>query len=294
VTPANSDRSGRRLDILTVMLARLAAHNPRLAFRLGSGLGAMRNRLTGRWPAAREVAALFPGLSPSDSMRIAGAIGGLEERNEVFVRCVRRTGIECMRHPVEVPDAFRTMEGPCILGTFHVGAVHTAGVALEILGKPVLALRSGYLFTPRAPVELQSTAGGTQQRAAAFARALEYLKHGGIVLMALDIAPAGAIETECLGRPLALARGPFALARMTGAPIAPLAIRWTRRGTAVVIGTPLQSERLSEASTDPTYFELGLARAASRWLEAYLRQTPSELSLGLIRELLYRPNNPVR
>jgi lauroyl/myristoyl acyltransferase len=110
--------------------------------------------------------------------------------------------------------------------------------------------------------------------------------------MALDLAPAGALETECLGRPLALARGPFALARMTGAPITPLAIRWTRRGTAVVIDIPLQSERLSDASTDPTCFELGLARAASRWLEAYLHQTPSELTLGLIRELLYQPDNP--
>jgi hypothetical protein len=259
----------RRLDGLTDLLARLAAHHPRPAFRLASLLGAMRNRVTRRWPAASEAAAVLPRGS-------AAGIAALAERNEVLVRCVRRSGIEPIRPLVSVPDALRDLRGPCILGTFHVGALHAVGVALEAIGRPVLAFRDGLLYTPRPPVEVQTTAGDEQQRAAAFVRALESLRRGELVLLALDVVPGAAIAAECLGRPLALARGAFALARMTGAPIVPLAMRWEGGEVGVVLGAPLIGQD-----------ELALAGAAARWLDRYLRQSPSELTLELLRNLLY-------
>ena len=277
-------RRGRRLDALTRLLALLAARQPRLALALASTAGALRNRMTDRWPAVSEVELLFPHVPPREAVGIAAAIGALEERNDVFVRCVKRSGMERVRPTAVLPDALLNIEGPCILGTFHVGALHTVGVTLEALRKPVLAFRDGLLFIPRAPVALLSSKGGEQRRAAAFVRALGHLRQGGIVLMALDTAPEVAIETECLGHPLALARGPFVLARMTGAPIVPLAVQWVRRGTRVVLGDALASE----VATDAALFESRLASAASLWLEHYLLDAPSEISLGLLRELLYR------
>lgn len=205
-------------------------------------------------------------------------MAALEERNEVLVRCIRRSGLEAIRPLVQVPQEWRRIEGPCILGTFHVGALHAVGAALEALGKPVLGVREGRLFEPRPPLELIST---HPQRAAVMLRAVEYLRAGKLVVLALDGAADTMLETTCLGRRLALARGAFALARMTGAPIVPLVMRWRGTDVEVVLGQRLAGET-----------EEQLAHAAARWLESYLEQQPQELTLGLLRKLLYAEPRP--
>jgi lauroyl/myristoyl acyltransferase len=205
-------------------------------------------------------------------------MAALEERNEVLVRCIRRAGLDVIRPLVKVPQE---LHGPCILGTFHVGALHAVGAALEALGKPVLGIREGRIFTPRPPLELITSEGTEQQRAAVMVRALEYLRAGNLVLLALDAASDAAIETKCLGNRLALARGAFALARITGAPIVPLVMRWRGTDVQVMLGKRLEGET-----------EEQLADAAAQWLEHYLRESPRELTLGLLRELLYAEPRP--
>lgn len=269
------------------MLALLAGWQPRLALTLAGAGGALRNRLTRRWPAGHEVAALFPDISNSRVLQTAAAIGALEERNAVFVRSVRRAGIASMRTLVTISDAMGNLEGPGIFVTFHLGAIQTTAVALEAIGKPALAFRHGVLFEARPPVEHATSKGDAQRRANEFIRALHYLKRGGFVMMALDAAPGTTIATECLGRPLALARGAFALARMTGAPIIPLTVRWTPQGAHAVIDAPLLPAEAPVGALDIASLELALAQAAARWLERYLRDSPQELTLGLLRELLY-------
>ncbi|HJX29911.1 MAG TPA: hypothetical protein VJ885_18570, partial [Thermoanaerobaculia bacterium] len=172
--------------------------------------------------------------------------------------------------------------------------------ALERLPGPVLALRQGLLATPQAPVEVVSTEGDDQRRAAVFQRALAHLGAGGFVVLALDVAPGPGLRVPCLGRTLELARGPFALARLTGAPLMPLVARWTapwkQGGVEIVTSEALTpSARLSPgerergvASTDPAW-EGALATAAASWLERYLLEAPAELGLGLLRALLTSP-----
>jgi lauroyl/myristoyl acyltransferase len=275
----------RRLDAPTGWLARLAVPWPRLALTLASALGSARHRLTRRWPSAHEVAELFPRLSPVDATRVASSIGALAERNEVLARSAKKYGIASLRPLALVPGALRRLEGPCILATFHLGAVHMLGAALETLGRPVLVFRQGRLFTPRPPVELASTKGTDQVRAAAFVRAAGFLRRGGLVMLALDAPPGAAIEVPCLGRRLRLARGAFALARLGGVPIVPVVARWRRGGSVeVLVDAPLRADTGQESSAA---FELELAQAAGRWLEAYALANPAEVTLGLLRELLY-------
>jgi lauroyl/myristoyl acyltransferase len=269
----------RRGDLLTTWLARLATRQPRHAIILAGQLGRLRHRLTRRWPSASEVGALFPAAPPARVARIANAIAQLEERNEVLVRTIRRSGVESLRALVDPAGIGRLPDGPCILITFHVGALHAVGIALEALGRPVLAFRQGLLFTPRAPVEVLSIGDDDQQRSAAFIRALAHLRRGGVVLVAADAAAGATLDADCLGHPLALARGAFALGTMTGAPIVPLVMRWRKTSAEVVVGGPLAGD--SEAS---------LAHAAAHCLETYLREHPGELGLGLLRELLYGLN----
>ncbi|MEO8034878.1 MAG: hypothetical protein ABI837_10655 [Acidobacteriota bacterium] len=216
-----------------------------------------------------EVRTLFPQLDGASAKRIAREIGALNECNRVLVHSIMRSGIDPIRPLMSMPDSILA---PCILGTFHVGAVHALGPALERLGKPVTSFRLGSIFTPRAPLVMESTEGNEEQRAAAFYRAMTQLRGGGFVVMALDIAAGSFVETQCLGRRLPLARGAFVLSRMTGVPILPLVVRWTNDGVQIVLGEAPITEEVTGV-----------------WLERYLLDSPAQLTLGLLRILLAAP-----
>jgi hypothetical protein len=128
-----------------------------------------------------------------------------------------------------------------------------------------------------------STEGDEQSRAALFHRALVHLDRGGFVALALDAVQGSALRVSCLSRPLALARGPFALARLTGVPLVPLVARWRSGRVEVLLGETLAPPG-QEAGTEA--WESALAASAARWLESYLLASPGELGLGLLRNLL--------
>lgn len=259
----------RSFDEPTRLLARVASSYPRVAYPLADWLGALRNRVTRRWPAAAEVNALFPHLDAMDSARVASRVSSLHERNRVLVQCIATRGIDPLRTLVSASESFQSVRGPRILATFHVGAVHAFGPALERLQSPVLAFRDGPIFTPRGALEIQTTKGDEQLRAAALHRALQHLRDGGIVFLAFDDARGDGVEAQCLGRRLRIAGGAFALARWTSAPIQIAAARWIGHRVAIDLGQPL---------TTPS--------EAAGWLERYLLETPSEVTLGLLRNLL--------
>jgi hypothetical protein len=269
-------RFGRGIfDGLERGLVALAARSPGLAFSAAGGFGRLRNRVSRRWPSPDQIKALFPHLDPSAAARVAWSIGGLEARNRLLVACMLREGLEPVRPLVRTP-AFDALRPPLILGTFHVGAVHSLGAAIEHLPGPVLALRQGLMYVPRPPVELETTEGDSQRRAAVFQKMLACLEGGGFVVTALDVAPGADLRVPCLGRTLTLARGPFALARITGAPIVPLVARWRDGEVEVETGPPLGLRDL----------EIQMAEAAGSWLERYLLASPAETGLALVRNLL--------
>jgi hypothetical protein len=155
------------------------------------------------------------------------------------------------------------------------------GAAVERLPGPVLVMRLGSLYAPTPPVEVASTEGDDQRRAASFQRALNCLAGGGFVLLALDLPPSPGLRVPCLGRTLELARGPFALARLTGAPLLLLAARWWRSRVKIEVGETLARG----LETDPEAMEGTLAASAAGWLERYLLESPAEIGLGLLRAL---------
>jgi hypothetical protein len=270
-------------DILERGLAPLVARHPRMALPAASGLGALRNRLSRRWPSPEQVQALFPHLAPRAAARAAWKIGALEARNRLLVDAVRREGLEPVRRLMRPPsEAFAALRPPLILGTFHIGAMQALGAAIERLPGPVLVLRLGALYSPRPPVEILSTEGDDQRRAFSFQRALYHLKEGGFVVLALDGSPGPGLRVPCLGRTLELARGPFALARLTGAPLVPLTARWRKSEVEAEVGAAL-------GGMEGGMEEGALAASAARWLEGYLMAAPEETGLGLVRALLTPP-----
>lgn len=265
----SSEQESRSFDGAGRLLSELAVSSPRAAYSLAAALGALRNRVTRRWPRADEVQSLFPHLDAREAASVAARIGSLHERNRVLVRSIQRHGLDPVRPFVIASEPFASMTGPRILATFHVGAMNALGPALERLASPVLAFRQGRLFTPRGSLEIQSTEGDEQRRAAVLHRALLHLREGGIVVVALDVVPDLGTETRCLGHMLRLAPGAFALARWSGAPIVPIAARWTASGVRIDAGE-----------------SVGTPDEAAAWLERYLLESPSELTLGLLRMLL--------
>jgi hypothetical protein len=278
-------RASQTFDLLERRLMPLAMRRPRPAYAAAAALGSLRNRLSRRWPSPEQVAALFPRLSPAAARRVAWSIGGDEARNRLLIETIRRSGPAGVR-PLLGPsaDALSRLRPPHILGMFHVGAIQSLNVAVERLPGPVLVLRQGALYRPAPPVEIESTDGDSQRRASSFRRALVHLKSGGFVVLAFDVVQGASFGVSCLGRELELARGPFALARLTGAPLRPLTASWRKGRLAVTLGETLAAA--PAVASDPEEWERALAASAGGWLERYLRAAPADLTLGLLRILL--------
>jgi hypothetical protein len=274
--------SRRSFDALERGLASLAPRQPRLAFSAASALGSLRNRLSRRWPSPEQVLSLFPHLDRREAERVSWKIGGFEARNRLLIGSLQRSGLDRVRPLLRPSRKLSELRPPLILGFFHVGAMQALGAAIERLPGPVLLMRQGSPYTPTPPVSLETTEGDGQRRAAAFRRALSYLSHGGFVVVALDVVPGPGYRVPCLGRRVELARGPFAMARLTGAPLVPLVARWRRSGVEVEVGEPLAKG----PETEPDAWERALAASAAGWLERYLLESPAELGLGLLRALL--------
>jgi hypothetical protein len=274
-------RPRRFFDALERGLATLVPRHPALAFSGASALGSLRNRLSRRWPSPEQVLSLFPHLDRREAEHVAWKIGGFEARNRLLIASLQRTGLEQVR-PLVRPSGISELRPPLILGFFHVGATEALGAAIERLPGPVLLVRQGSPYTPTPPVYLETTEGDGQRRAAAFRRTLSHLSHGGFVVVALDVVPGPGFRVPCLGRTIELARGPFAMARLTGAPLVPLAARWRRSGVEIEVGEALAGD----PGTGSEAMERALAASAAGWLERYLLESPAELGLGLLRSLL--------
>jgi len=275
-------RARQAFDALEKGLAGLAERRPRLALASAAAAGHLRNRLSRRWPSPEQVRTLFPGLDGWEAERVAWSIGGIEARNRILTGWIRKAGTGPVEPLIRTRDSFSSLRPPLILGFFHAGAVQALGSAIERLPGPVLALRQGLLHPSRPPVRVESTEGDGQRRAAAFQRALAHLGAGGFVVVALDIVPGPGLRVPCLGRAIELARGPFAMARLTGAPLMPLAARWRGGEVEIETGDPLAAP----PAAAPEVWESALAAAAARWLERYLLGSPAEVGLGLLRALL--------
>jgi len=245
----------------------------RAAVRRAGRIGALRGALSGRWPAPREVAALF-GTGPVASRRIAVSVAALEARNRlVLARNAGRT-LEPFAPLVRWrdPEAVAALRPPAILLTAHVGAIYLLGAAFDRLPAGRTVLRWAPQHLPGPGERNAPTAGSVESRTNALRAAIAELGAGGYVVTTLDGSHGAATEGSVLGRRLELGRGAFALARLAGAPVVPVVALW--REDRVVC-------ELAPAVDD--------AEAAAHWLDRLLAREPRQITLGLLRLLLFGP-----
>jgi hypothetical protein len=267
-------------DRIEQLVARAAPRFPRSAFVVARAAGALRQRLSRQWPSAGQVALLFPHLDRPEAARLAARIAAQEAMNRVLAAAVRRDGIDYVQPLIAASAPVAAIRGPAILAIFHAGSVQALGAVLERMSAPVLAFREGLLFPPKGTLAVETTKGDALHRAGAFHRALAHLRQGNFVALAPDVVPGASIDVPCLGQTLRLSRGPFALARLTGAPLVPLIARREGHVIAAIAGDPIP------AGDDET----ALAMALGAWLERYLTAHPEDLSVALINAMCVLSN----
>lgn len=244
-----------------------------------AALGRLRAALSGRWPSASEVAALY-GTGRLESRRIALGIAANEARNRLVIRRGVGRSLAPFAPLVRWRDegaaaALQSSLGPSVvLLTAHVGALYLLAAGLDRVARRRTVLRWSPLHLP-SPEEVNApTAGGVVRRTAALRRALDALRRGGVVSTALDGAHGAAEPGELFGRSLGLGVGGFALARLSGARVVPVAALWEGNRVVCELGASAQ-ERVETPAE------------ALRWFEALLRRAPQQISLGLLRQLLF-------
>lgn len=282
---ANTDDSRTLLGALTreqlVEISRTSALE---------GLQAIcRRELRGRI-VLNVIADLFPELPRDRISAVTHQIGFNAIRNvclktvasvpgpwQALVRCPDR----------DHAQAVRDLEGPAILAFWHFGPVNMLPLGFQRIGV------SAPVFTRATPTGWTAnverlTVHDPQQSVSALRRALQHLKKGGKVAVAIDGSMGKRdVEIPFLGRRFAVSRGASGLARLTGAPVIPCTMQWESKGWEMSVRV---FEPLPRPSTsDPDAFERELLVSAGRCFESYCRRHPGQLKIDQIAEIIDSP-----
>jgi lauroyl/myristoyl acyltransferase len=251
---------------------------PRLAYRVAWAAARISQPL-GRGVPEEQIAAAFPALAPP-SLRAARRRAW---SNLLLGRALHAASTRPGRRPLHpemvITPAARELTAPLILVFAHIGPYQALGWLLERLDGNVLALVERGGFAPRPGMTLVTTGEDEWTGARALARAVSELKAGAFVFLAIDGQEAATLEAPALGGTVRLARGPFALARITATPIVPLVARWRGLAIEIAVGDTVQ----------PSSDEQSMAAEAAAWLDRYLRSFPGELSPHLLKALSLPP-----
>ncbi len=131
--------------------------------------------------------ALFPELPPRAAGATLRRIWSTHLRTLLLRDWMRRNGMEPIRPLVRECEALGHLRAPMLLSTFHIGPTLALGVLSERLQGETLVLRGAKFPLHRTTrLNIDFVEGSEQQRAATFHRAIEYLRGGGFVVVALD------------------------------------------------------------------------------------------------------------
>ena len=243
--------------------------------------GRTANRVGLHGPSRGEVARLYDWLPARRVGEVARDIAALRLKNRAVIAVVGHDGVAHLSTLVrwQTANAWTALfdgNGGKVVLVGHVGVFFGLRAAFHAIGRPVLMLRD-------LPMEQEGS------RAAALMRSVDYVRHGGVVVATID-GPGGTStrDVECLGRRIVLRRGPFVLARLTGAPLIPVVCSWTTRGQILVrIAPPIQ--RPVNGFSTAADFENDMAARTAHWLDEYLRAEPQEIWLSTLRHYLAAP-----
>lgn len=269
--------------------------SPRLGVRVAGLAGRVLHRLGLYGTKAPQVEQVFGPLSEDESERLARQISTTALKNRFTSQLVRSLGHERMARLItpESLEIIRAIEkqGAGIIALIHVGPVLGIKSSLHLLGIPATVLTLERHHRGETPLEViaefeweKLDASGTRLRA--LKSAMDRLRDGGLVFMALDGAGTERYRVRLAGRLLPMPGGPPMLSVMTGAPLFPVTSRWTRSGRIELRSAPpvRAPEGLPREEA-----ELDVADRVIEWFDSYLVENAAQTSLKLLERLHNMP-----
>jgi lauroyl/myristoyl acyltransferase len=239
---------------------------PRIAYAATSMVAALSQPF--RSTVAREdLAALFPQLTNAQLDAALRRNWSSQLLSRTMKENVHRFGPLAIRDRVLPNPAVDSLRPPAILAAFHLGPLQAFSAVVDRLRVETLELRLEREAAHPSNAVIALTNEDESNRVAAFHHAIKTLRAGKFVFLTAEPYFGSRIEAMLFGRAITLARGPFALARLTGAPIIPLVARW--RGTRVEI---IRGDAIAASKNESLS-----AAAMAKWLQDYLAANPGEI-----------------
>lgn len=168
---------------------------------------------------------------------------------------------------------------PLIVALWHVGPLFASALGLRVLDRPVSVILHRKV-TGEIPEgwELIYTERGRAAGIQAFRKGVARLKEGRPLAIACDVfcRDGDRLPARVFGLDLELRRGFAAIARVSGAIIVPVTIRWS--GTSTLVYEALPPLKSSDGDrSDREAFELAVISEYARTVDAYMRLRPYDL-----------------
>ncbi len=235
-------------------------------------------------PSQKEVGAIFGDLKKSDLSQIARDIT-INKHKKFILRNLMIYGgikrlfplIEC--HGVDKLINLHKQQLPAILIFGHIGPSFAILAKLSQLGIPALILKYRNESWIPEKFEVYTTRGGPDRKAFILKSALDYLRTGGFVLIAID-ERVGTSECEVtfMGRKTTFRRGFATLSRLTGAPVIPTIASWSPQAKYIDLTfyDPLSTPDLPPDAG--IAYDNCLVAEAAQWLEERILSDPGLLT----------------
>lgn len=283
-------------DIFHRFLSGLVYFHPQAGFALAGHLGRMASLSSLFGPAPKEVAAFLQGRSQKECRTIAREISASALKNLALRSLAENAGLDRVSRLIR-PQGIEDLR--CVLAQSRP-VVFVFGHNCPLLGilaglsqidHPLLVIRAKRPFQYRIPGHITScfTRGTVRGRILALKAAVDQLKSGGAVMMALWTSRRTGTDQEILmGRRMPLRRGFAAAARITGAAVVPVFSSWEQNGRIDLnVFPPFSTPDPCRVSKEA--FEHGLMDQARLWLEERIRSAPAQIQIDQLRLFLKRP-----
>ena len=278
----------------TKQVRRVAFSCPRAGLWLSARIGYWGcGWLGGRpLPSLKDLSAVLGKLEPRLARRLRRELASLEYCNRTLRHLIRNKGIRSvlplLRVHAEPLERLLSQNTPVIVVGWHLGPSRHLMATLHTLDrKALLAVRRSALALEQFDQLEVRALDGDGLPTAFLRRAVDVLKTGGIVGMAVDGGEGARHPARFLGQPKEIGRGAAGLARITGARLMPLTARWI--GHSGLWETQLHPP-LPEPHVDrkqAALFEAELLNSTVNWFDDFARRNP-----GLIR--LSAHDNPFK
>jgi lauroyl/myristoyl acyltransferase len=235
------------------------------------------------------------------------------------------SGLGFAKNMIRCPDAEKLQEmhrnkQPAIFVFSHFGPRYSIAPAFQSVGVPV-AMFQGNLPVGLTKESVESFAGELEgmeyywvnkengnrelegmeyywvnkengNRAANLKRAVDRLKAGGLVTMAIDGGHGDVlVDAEFLGYRISVARGPVILARLAGVPLIPVTITWDKGWSMEFrIHDPIPgADQLQLAPEEDA--DTARTRHTMKFFDEFIRRHPEQLRLDKLARLITLPKS---